>query len=451
MNKKDKVDKNCIICDEKINLTKYKIIECPYCSFEACRQCVQRYILDKEIPICMNNSCDKEWTTKHMSSRFTDAFINNEWKEVKEKVLLDTQIALLPSTQNDVLKEIKRENTLKEIFEIEKKINELSNYRNELRYSLNNNNNNNNIKEVFTRPCSDSDCRGFLSTQWKCGLCEKYTCSDCHLIKGMNRNDDTHQCNPDDVASAKLLEKDTKHCPKCSMGIFKIDGCDQMWCTQCHTAFSWKSGRIENNIHNPHYYEWLQRNGNNVPRNPLDIICGRELNHNTIHDIKRLFNKKFGERNGFFLSEETTIFFNKISNFVRCLIHIKLVTLPKYRINNVDDNLQLRINYIRKKIDLDYFKKTLRIKNKKNEKYREIYGILDLLVNTNTDIVFRIMEDIKNKTNKDYESSMNILNETYEICNYVNECLVDISKIYNSKLITIKLLSDFKLEDNVYI
>ena len=40
-----------------------------------------------------------------------------------------------------------------------------------------------------------------------------------------------------------------------------------MWCTQCHTAFSWKSGQIQTRVHNPHYYEWLRENNsnNNVP------------------------------------------------------------------------------------------------------------------------------------------------------------------------------------------
>ena len=34
-------------------------------------------------------------------------------------------------------------------------------------------------KNEFIRPCPHPDCRGFLSTQLKCGLCEKYGCSSC--------------------------------------------------------------------------------------------------------------------------------------------------------------------------------------------------------------------------------------------------------------------------------
>jgi hypothetical protein len=34
-----------------------------------------------------------------------------------------------------------------------------------------------------------------------------------------------------------------------------------MWCTQCHTAFSWRTGAEETRVHNPHFYEWMRRTG----------------------------------------------------------------------------------------------------------------------------------------------------------------------------------------------
>ena len=89
--------------------------------------------------------------------------------------------------------------------------------------------------------------------------------------------------DPDTKATAELLSKDTKPCPKCSIPIHKLEGCDQMWCTQCHTGFSWKRGTIENRIHNPHYYEWQrQNNGGQAPRNPGDFECGRDIADRTI-------------------------------------------------------------------------------------------------------------------------------------------------------------------------
>ena len=51
-----------------------------------------------------------------------------------------------------------------------------------------------------------------------------------------------------------------------------------MWCTQCHTAFSWRTGEIETHVvHNPHYFQWMREQGSGaVPRAPGDVPqpCG---------------------------------------------------------------------------------------------------------------------------------------------------------------------------------
>ena len=139
----------------------------------------------------------------------------------------------------------------------------------------------------FIKACPSPECRGFLSSQWKCGICQNFTCPDCHEIKGPER-DCGHVCDENAKATATLLANDTKSCPNCGTGIYKIEGCDQMWCTECHTAFSWRTGRIENNIHNPHYYEWMRRNGGEMPLNHNEIQCGREIDHHVSRGIDTL-------------------------------------------------------------------------------------------------------------------------------------------------------------------
>ena len=115
---------------------------------------------------------------------------------------------------------------------------------------------------AFVRACPVNECRGFLSTAWKCGVCSTWACSKCHEVKA-GQQDPDHQCNPDNVASATLLAKETRPCPSCAAGIFKISGCDQMWCTSCNTGFDWKTGkRIDlNRIHNPHFFEYAANAG----------------------------------------------------------------------------------------------------------------------------------------------------------------------------------------------
>lgn len=79
-------------------------------------------------------------------------------------------------------------------------------------------------RREFIMKCSDEACRGFLSSNYKCGTCEKWTCSQCLVTIGLEKNA-THVCNPDAVATAKTIKAETRPCPKCGTRIFKIDGC----------------------------------------------------------------------------------------------------------------------------------------------------------------------------------------------------------------------------------
>jgi hypothetical protein len=144
---------------------------------------------------------------------------------------------------------------------------------------------------VVLRGCPGEGCRGFLDEKWICGVCDMSVCSHCHIGLGEDEVVEErhgsaavdqapegkrwHICNPDQIATARLLARDTKPCPKCKALISKIDGCDQMWCTQCQTAFSWQTGQVEEGrVHNPHYYEWQRRNKGSVPREPGDVVPG---------------------------------------------------------------------------------------------------------------------------------------------------------------------------------
>ncbi len=106
----------------------------------------------------------------------------------------------------------------------------------------------------FHKACPVNDCRGFLSTEWKCGICSTAVCKECHFPRAAD-----HKCNPDHVKSAKVIDETTKPCPRCAAAVFKTEGCNHMWCTACNTGFSWLTGEtIQNNRNtNPYFYQWL--------------------------------------------------------------------------------------------------------------------------------------------------------------------------------------------------
>ena len=130
-------------------------------------------------------------------------------------------------------------------------------------------------RKRFIRRCTHDDCKGFLSSAWKCGMCEWYSCSKCFMVKG-DKHDSPHECLKEDIETADLIRKNCKPCPKCGEQIEHGGGCSQMWCITCQTPWDWVTGKIVTSgpLHNPLYYEWLRRTGGNVQRNPADVPCG---------------------------------------------------------------------------------------------------------------------------------------------------------------------------------
>lgn len=262
---------SCTICCEKIRaLTK---VSCSKCDAFSCRACFQTYLLNSPLDVsCM-----------HCRMGVDDEFVNNNtgkswrltvYKTYRENKLFDMEKARLPETQPFatayleakklyVMLDKQWQQLLKLPYEgvngiaiRECQDNRIICLRIMSSYGRENVGFESK-KSTFIKGCPADGCRGFLGEDFVCGLCSVNVCSDCHEIRVGD-----HVCNADTVASVKALLKESKSCPTCASVISKIDGCDQMWCTQCQTAFSWTTGLVEQGrVHNPHFYEWARRNG----------------------------------------------------------------------------------------------------------------------------------------------------------------------------------------------
>lgn len=419
---------SCAICAEYYNKSSRSLIQCEYCPFESCRACCERFLLLENDPTCMDRTCNRQWTHEFIANNFTKKFINTDLKTHREKTLFDKQRALLPSTQPLVENILQREEFQKRIHLASIVVSDARHNMNRIQteyYRFINSVPTSQDRSAFVRACPSSECRGFLSSQWKCGICALWTCPTCHEIRGIDRNTE-HTCNPDNVATAKLLNSDTKPCPKCGEGIFKIDGCDQLWCTQCHTAFSWRSGRIEHVIHNPHYYEWMRRNGT-MERNPADIPCGQEINHRTGIVIKTQFIEI--ERKNKENAANLTSLRQTMIEVTRRIVHLRYGALPRFQYDSDKVTEQLRIQYMRNFISEDYFKIMLQKEFKKNNKYREIREVVQLLIATMTDIIYRFIKEINNR---EWKYNLDRKDEVFQIIQYTDECFLKISKTYSS-------------------
>ena len=97
--------------------------------------------------------------------------------------------------------------------------------------------------------------------------------------------------------------------------IHKTEGCNQMYCVMCHTAFDWNSLRIITGvIHNPHYFEYLNRQPGQAPRTPGDLVCGGPPNSFTIRNRISSFFQNYHQEYDTLVRSEIVILLN--SGFV---------------------------------------------------------------------------------------------------------------------------------------
>ena len=224
---------HCSVCAEHLTAHKRRLVECSRCGHGACVACVQRYLLSTaKDPHCM--SCRAEYSHEFVASTFTKAFLSGAYKAHRQATLLERERARMPETQPMVQRELRRRKLEASkrplVAERGRLLTRMREIAGELRAL------NSQISRVqrgdpsedsaqrrqFVRACPAPDCRGFLTTAWKCGLCQCRVCPDCHEVRQAHAE---HVCNPDNVASARTISRDSKPCPSCGSLIHKIDGC----------------------------------------------------------------------------------------------------------------------------------------------------------------------------------------------------------------------------------
>jgi hypothetical protein len=480
----------CGICLEKYTSIIRKKCVCKYCKADSCSKCIEQYLLGRhEDAHCLH--CRVNYNDASLNEICTKTYLQHTYFKHRQEVLINRERANLPGLQDVAMDERKKRDNDDKIVEIKKDMALLQIQRNDilteynklytdyytklaakestvvirkqldellaqsdtirkqimdkqddinrirwpLAYGLvdNDNKKTEEEKKKFIRRCTRDGCQGFLSTAWKCGICEYYSCSKCFVTKS-KKHDDPHECKKEDIETADMIKKDSKPCPNCGEFIMKTSGCfakntpillsnggvkmsqdisvgdelvgddglkrtvlditsgidmmyevkqssgltyvvnskhtlvlkynnqmsvnsyiynklskyitydlkyhilmddyinlddevknvlvgykiqngiiidspitvrevgfdeyygwrvdynlrfllmdntcvrncSQMFCISCQTPWDWNSGKVVTHgvIHNPHYYEWMKRNGGDAPRNPADVPCG---------------------------------------------------------------------------------------------------------------------------------------------------------------------------------
>lgn len=405
----------CDVCCEKLNKINHKQVKCPFCDLTSCRSCCQRYILSTfEDPHCMG--CKTLWNREFVDSFCTKYFRNTELRRHRENVLFEREKARMPETQPEVERIIKMRKLRRVLRKQKEQLIELHNrYRTfengnihpEIRHLYREMENVYRELEhmrsttyttepmVFTRQCPQEECKGFLNENWFCGLCDVYYCKECN-----EKTTDGHECDPEVVKTMKLLNKDSKSCPKCGTVIHKTSGCAQMWCISCHTAFNWRTGEIETGrIHNPHFIEFKKKTM--MSREHGDIPCGGTPTFRELREIHAP---------------------NDILQYALTIYRLEQELL--YIDMRPMDTTNMRIAYMLNDLSEEDFKTFLQRQEKFREKMRDTLHLFEMMTNTGGDLLRQFTLETER-----HAEIVEVLNKLFE---YGNEIIDTIQKRYNS-------------------
>lgn len=331
--------------------------------------------------------CRKRFTKEQFESLFSKTFIAHEWKKYREEMLYEREKNFFPATIPHVEYSIAKENLDAQIAALVQEKKRITKLITDLHQDSQN------LKETIlqshkstTRKCPRNKCTGFMcevknTKNLECGICHHTICRVCY--EQVILDDENHVCDPDIIKNVEAIFAVAKPCPKCSFPTEKKEGCNQMWCVQCHTTWDWATGSVERGrIHNPHYYEY-QRMVNNgvIPREEGDIPCGglpsSSALQNHLASIPGLEKKDI----------------DYVMDIYRAIVDYEHIERPQYQVEEYSQNthMDLRIQHLRKKLTKEEFQKKLVSQERKREKKKNISEVMDTLIEVTRDLFIKIM------------------------------------------------------------
>ena len=372
----EKYDNNVFMCKAE-NDKKEK------CNFHACIPCYKQYLLNSSNePHCMQ--CRVMVSFEQQIDLFSQKWVLGPYKKYRENLLLAQErqrfgndlIEIENTKEVEIMK--KQKDLLNIQFEKEKK--SFEDEINKLRIAHHakirilddkiwkiNGKSKERTKVESHYQCPDPNCLGILNKDFNCILCDQETCKACYVIKK-----EEHTCDPDQVETFREIKSNSRNCPTCGIFISKKSGCDQMFCIQCGTSFSWKTGKVELGIiHNPHAHAFFERNPEARERYLENRNGGN--GGNEANPCRDFIPQYFQIRD--LLPDSIKLKVNSI--------HRKVSEFRNYHRNNYiqiienpmneNSNRDLRIAFLKKDINEKHFKSQLHMRSKKYNFRKNMY------------------------------------------------------------------------------
>jgi hypothetical protein len=364
-------------------------------------------------------NCKTVWSDDMLFSSFPKTWVDNDLRDHLDNVLVQHEKSLLPlaveQIEKDKMEEERRrtqmqrvslerviDRTQMQIIKYKDRVNTLSSSDRMLYDSIVNTQKQNEkqyqeilAKEIeiseklgkpmsskYKRPCPEDGCKGFINIvpteedestsviMCNCSVCNNNFCSMCRVKVKDEGEMKIHNCDINTIKSLKMIEKDSKQCPGCKVVIFKISGCNQIFCTNCKIAFNWDTLEIETGrIHNPHYFEWLaqtqqtpeqhqNQNQNQQNRYTMEDGCGNVIENwmEKMNEILTKYYPKFENVDECVKMYSVCDCKQLVTSIYRVINHMRQIELSQIPEPTVR-HLRHRIHYVRNYLTEDEWKK----------------------------------------------------------------------------------------------
>jgi hypothetical protein len=155
----------------------------------------------------------------------------------------------------------------------------------------------------------------------------------------------------------------------------------------------------------------MRENGGGMPRDPNDVLCGREVDTRFLADLSHKIRAPGAEP-----------FHKQVYAFISSIPHLRFHDLPRFHVDHININLNSRKAFVSNSMSLLRFKQAIRRNHLCVLKFNAIHELLLAIIQAATDIAFRFHST----------PSFDFIHEFQSLIQYANSELSTIHLHFNS-------------------